>query len=159
MVSEARLPGPRRDRFERRAERAIAGRHVIRYLSCATIVLAAGAAVLVWLIDRRDFATLGEAMWWSLQTLTTVGYGDVVPYTTWGRVVGGAVMVLGLTFLSILTATITSYFVSADQAARAAEAEARRGERAAGDDAVTQELLARLTAIEAALREREQREG
>jgi voltage-gated potassium channel len=151
-------PRPRRDRFERRAERAIANRHVVRYLSGATIVLVAGAAFLVWLVDRRDFATLGDALWWSVQTLTTVGYGDIVPHTTWGRVVGSAVMVLGLTFLSILTATVTSYFVAADQGARMAEVEARRGEEDAGDDAVMREILERLTGIEAALREREPRQ-
>jgi voltage-gated potassium channel len=158
MLSQHRVPRPRRDRFERRAERAISDRHVVRYLSGATVVLAAGAGVLVWLIDGRDFATLGDAMWWSLQTLTTVGYGDIVPHTAWGRVVGGAVMVLGVTFLSILTATITSYFVAADQAARMAAVEARRGEEAAGDDAVMREILERLTGIEAALREREPRQ-
>jgi voltage-gated potassium channel len=158
MLSERRLPRPRRDRFERRAERAIADRHVVRYLSGATIVLVTAAAVLVRLLDHRDFATLGDALWWSVQTLTTVGYGDIVPRTTWGRVVGSAVMVLGLTFLSMLTATVTSYFVAADQGARMAEVEARRGEEAAGDDAVMQEILERLTAIEAALGEREPRE-
>jgi voltage-gated potassium channel len=49
-----------------------------------------------------------------IQTLTTVGYGDVVPGNAWGRVLGGFVMVLGITFLSFLTATVTSLFVSSD---------------------------------------------
>src|SRR4051812_47086929 len=104
MLSQSRVPRRRGARFGRRAGRAIADRHIVRYLSGATVLVAAGAGVLVWLIDRRDFATVGNAMWWSVQTLTTVGYGDIVPHTTWGRVVGSAVMVLGLTFLSILTA-------------------------------------------------------
>jgi voltage-gated potassium channel len=52
-------------------------------------------------------------------TLATVGYGDVVPHTAWGRVVGGAVIVIGVTFLSFLTATITSYFVAAEEEAAA----------------------------------------
>jgi voltage-gated potassium channel len=159
MLRDNRRPRRHTDRFQRRAERAIADRHIIRYLSGATLVLSAGAGLLVWLIDRRDFSTLGDAMWWSLQTLTTVGYGDVVPHTAWGRVVGAAVMVLGLTFLSILTATITSYFVAADQVARMAAVEADRGEDAAGDDAVLREILQRLTAIEATLREHEERES
>src|SRR5215207_8972128 len=114
-------------RFKGRAQRAIVGRHVFRYLAGVTVVLSCAAGVLVWLIDRRDFATLGDGMWWALQTLSTVGYGDVVPHTAWGRAVGSVVIVLGVTFLSFLTATVTSYFVSADQDARAAELEAVRG--------------------------------
>jgi voltage-gated potassium channel len=141
-------------RFKGRAQRAIAGRHVFRYLAAATVVLSFAAGVLVWTIDRRDFATLGEGLWWALQTLSTVGYGDVVPHTTWGRVVGSVVIVLGVTFLSFLTATITSYFVTADQEARAAAAESLHG--ADGDDtqALLHEVLSRLESIEQALRDR-----
>ncbi|HEY6762491.1 MAG TPA: potassium channel family protein [Baekduia sp.] len=149
-----RPPRRHRERFERRAERAIAGRHVFRYLSAVTLLLGIGAGILVWLIDRRDFSTVGDGMWWSLQTLTTVGYGDVVPHTSWGRVVGAGVMVVGVTFLSVLTATITSYFVSSDQEERAVEVEQLRGEDAASDAALLREILDRVTAIERALEER-----
>ena len=53
-------------------------------------------------------------------TLTTVGYGDVVPHAGWGRVIGAFVMVLGVTFLSFLTATVTSLFVSEGEVERTA---------------------------------------
>jgi voltage-gated potassium channel len=142
------------ERFRGRAERAIAGRHVFRYLAGATVVLSAAAGVLVWIIDRRDFATLGDGLWWALQTLSTVGYGDVVPQSTWGRVVGSAVIVLGVTFLSFLTATITSYFVTADQDDRAAEVEALRGADAEDTQASLRAILRRLDSIEQALRDR-----
>jgi voltage-gated potassium channel Kch len=145
---------PHRARFQERALRAIASGHVFRYLAGATLVLSVAAGVLVWLIDRRDFPTLGDGLWWSIVTLATVGYGDIVPHTAWGRVVGTAVIVVGVTFLSVLTATITTYFVSADQAARAAEDEAHGGASPADREATQQEILARLTAIEQALRER-----
>jgi len=49
-------------------------------------------------------------------TLGTVGYGDVVPHTAWGRVVGSVVIVVGVTFVSFLIATVTSYFVAAEEA-------------------------------------------
>jgi voltage-gated potassium channel len=148
-ANPVRPPGPRLpDRFQRRATRAITNGTIFRYLAGATLVLSLAAGVLVWLIDRRDFHTLGDALWWALVTLSTVGYGDVVPHTAWGRVVGTAVIVTGVTFLSVLTATITSIFVSADQRARAAEAEAARG--AGGDDtqAALREIGERLQAIE-----------
>jgi voltage-gated potassium channel len=54
---------------------------------------------------------LGKAAWWALVTLTTVGYGDVVPETTTGRLVGATLMLGGLLMLSLLTATIASVFV------------------------------------------------
>lgn len=153
------VPGGRRlprahDRFQRRALRAIANGHVFRYLAGATFVLSFGAGVLVWLIDRRDFHTLGDALWWALVTLATVGYGDIVPHTAWGRVVGAFVIVMGVTFLSVLTAIITSYFVSAAQEARAVEAEGLRGESAESRDAMLREILERVKALEQAVHER-----
>jgi voltage-gated potassium channel len=144
----------RRARFERRAERAIASGHIFRYLAGAMSVVAAAAGVTAWLIDRRDFHTLGDGLWWALVTLATVGYGDIVPHTAWGRVVGAVVIVLGVTFLSLLTATITSYFVSAGQDARADDAEEQRRDATTADASVLDEILERVTAIEDALRER-----
>jgi voltage-gated potassium channel len=150
-----RRRGPRiQERFKGRAARAIAGRHVFRYLAGATFVLSVAAGVLVWIIDRRDFATLGDGLWWALQTISTVGYGDVVPQSTWGRLVGSVVLVLGVTFLSFLTATITSYFVSADQDERAADIEALRGADTGDTQALLREVLHRLESIEQALRDR-----
>ena len=101
---------------------------MFRYLAGATVVLTIVSGVAVWLIDRRDFPTLGEALWWAVVTLATVGYGDIVPTSTWGRVVGSVVIVFGVTFLALLTATVTSYFVSADQEQRSVALEEDRGE-------------------------------
>ena len=51
-------------------------------------------------------------MWWALQTVTTVGYGDVAPVQVSGRLVGAAVMLYGIAFVAIVTAVITSTFVA-----------------------------------------------
>jgi voltage-gated potassium channel len=80
------------------------------------IVLIGGT--IIWLFDRQEYEHLTEAFWYTLQTITTVGYGDVTPTEPIGRFVGAAVMLLGIAFLSILTATITSSFIDARQAAR-----------------------------------------
>ena len=98
-----------------RAQRAVASRHVFGYLAGATAVLALAVGFLVTIIDSRDFPTFGDGLWWAVVTLGTVGYGDIVPHTGWGRVVGSVVIVAGVTFISFLTATVTSLFVSADQ--------------------------------------------
>ena len=106
---------PRERLNRRRAERAVAGRRVLPFLILAITVLAVVTGVVARLIDRRDFHSLGDGIWWSIVTLGTVGYGDIVPHTTWGRVLGSIVIVCGVTFIAFLTATVTSLFVTVDQ--------------------------------------------
>jgi voltage-gated potassium channel len=81
---------------------------VIVLVTLATVV-AGGALMRVF--DSKEFETLGDAMWWSLQTVTTVGYGDIVPHNTIGRIIGAVVMLEGIAFITIVTAGITSTFI------------------------------------------------
>jgi voltage-gated potassium channel Kch len=70
-------------------------------------------------------------MWWALQTVTTVGYGDVTPKHVAGRFVGAFVMLEGIAFLAIVTAVITSSFVArAEQEHEAELAEGQLSDRA-----------------------------
>jgi voltage-gated potassium channel Kch len=81
-----------------------------------TAVIVVAAALVMRVFDReRSFATMGEALWWSTQTVTTVGYGDIVPTTTTGRIVGVIVMLAGIAFAAVLTAVITSSFIARSQ--------------------------------------------
>ncbi|MEA2305711.1 MAG: voltage-gated potassium channel [Solirubrobacteraceae bacterium] len=148
-----RRPRRRRGAFQQRAERAIQNGHVFRYLAGATALVSCGSGVLVWLVDRRDFHTIGDGVWWAIVTLATVGYGDIVPHTAWGRIVGSAVILIGVTFLALLTATVTSYFVSAYQEERAADTEGRRGADEEDTRALLHEIAARLAALEDAVRD------
>ena len=50
-------------------------------------------------------------MWWSIVTITTVGYGDISPVTTYGRILAAFLMIAGIGFLGMLTGTISTYFV------------------------------------------------
>lgn len=59
------------------------------------------------------FGSIGAAMWWGVMTLTTVGYGDVVPHTTAGRIFGGAVAVVGVGTLALLSGVLTVGFIEA----------------------------------------------
>jgi voltage-gated potassium channel len=88
---------------------------VLPFLILAITVLAVVTGLVARLIDRRDFHSVGDGIWWSIVTLGTVGYGDIVPHTTWGRVLGSIVIVCGVTFIAFLTATVTSLFVAVDQ--------------------------------------------
>jgi voltage-gated potassium channel len=110
-----------------------------------------GVGFVVTLVDRRDFPSFGDGVWWAIVTLATVGYGDIVPTTAWGRVLGGVTIVFGVTFISFLTATVTSMFVSSGQ-----EEEAQRMDklREAGEEEMrllVQRLEDRLVSIEAKL--------
>jgi voltage-gated potassium channel len=78
----------------------------------ATTVVVVGAGVLISVIDREEYPNVGIGMWWALQTVTTVGYGDVTPTHVAGRLVAAAVMLQGIAFIAIITAVITSTFVA-----------------------------------------------
>jgi voltage-gated potassium channel len=78
-------------------------------------------------------------IWWAVHTVTTVGYGDLTVKTVQGRIIAMVVMVFGIGFLSILTATVASRFVKTE----------RGGE--------TDEILAALARLEAELAELKQR--
>lgn len=72
------------------------------------------SAFLVLIFERGaggTIRTFGGALWWAAQTVTTVGYGDVVPITTGGRVVAVLLMVIGITLFGVLTAGVAAYFV------------------------------------------------
>src|SRR5262245_44022408 len=106
-------------------------------------------AVILWgtaehFLDKKTFPTVWLGMWWALQTVTTVGYGDVVPKQVVGRVVASILLLGGLAFISVVTATITSGFVALRE----------RRMREMGEDPVIQRLdaiVARLDALESAL--------
>ena len=98
-------------RFDRflRDPASIRGAMGVIVTATAMVVLVAG--VLMHLLDRHDFPTLGVGLWWAIQTVTTVGYGDVLPKHALGRIVASLVMLEGIAFLAIVTAAITSTFV------------------------------------------------
>ena len=94
--------------IERRALRIADARSVVIGLAFTFVGLAFVAAIVIRIVDPDNFPSLGLAIWWALQTVTTVGYGDVVPTTVVGRVIGGIEMVLGVSFIAFLTAGVTS---------------------------------------------------
>jgi voltage-gated potassium channel len=59
---------------------------------------------------NSEFATFGDALWWGIVTLTTVGYGDIVPKTTTGRWAGVTIMVTGVAVLGVLAGSLASFF-------------------------------------------------
>jgi voltage-gated potassium channel Kch len=89
----------------------------------ATLVTVVAGGALMTVVDREEFPDLGTGMWWALQTVTTVGYGDVTPTNALGRFVGALFMLEAIAFVAIVTAAITSSFV--ERARREAAKDAR----------------------------------
>jgi voltage-gated potassium channel len=101
-------------RFERRVTGVLSGltlRSAVSLIVGVAATLAFTAAVLVRLIDP-GIGTFGDALWWAVATATTVGYGDVVPETTGGRLVGTVLMLSGVGFIPVITSVVVSILVS-----------------------------------------------
>ena len=105
-------------------------------------------AFAIWVLDRQEYEHFATAVWYILQTVTTVGYGDVTPTVPIGRLVGGIVMLLAIASLSILTASITSAFIDARQAARRADEDSADDVRWAHLNARIDQLLERIDQLD-----------
>ena len=130
MSTRDSAPGPARPSLVERRIQKVANAHSVTLgLALTFLALAFIGAIVIELLDRHDFSTFGDSVWWALQTVTTVGYGDVVPTTRNGRLVGGIEMVLGVSFIAFLTAGVTSTAIHrADEAAKQADQEHREQE-------------------------------
>jgi voltage-gated potassium channel len=115
-----------------------------RIIASVTVAVTILAAVLIHFTDKKNFPNIGDSLWWAIQTVTTVGYGDLTPTSAAGRLVAALVMLVGIGFLTIITAAITSTFIET----------ARRRIEGTTTDAISAKLDqigARLEMIEAGL--------
>jgi voltage-gated potassium channel len=97
-------------RFELWYERLTLPRAVATVIAVAfTLVMVAGA--LERIVEPDTFTSLGLAYWWAVVTVTTVGYGDVVPESPGGRIVGTMLMLTGLGLIPTLTSLVVSTLI------------------------------------------------
>ena len=110
-----------------------------------TILVVVLGAVVIRIFDGQEYPTFGKALWFTLQTITTVGYGDATPTAAIGRIVAGIVMVTAIGVITVVTALITSVFVDSARA---------EGLRSTHADTADNDALARLETSLARLDER-----
>jgi voltage-gated potassium channel len=120
-------------------ERALSSGTAFRFAALLTLLVVVIAGAAESLVDSDDFPTTWDGIWWAVVTVTTVGYGDVYPTSVEGRTIAMVVMLFGIGFLSVLTATIASRFVKTER----------------GDE--TENILVALGRIEAELAELKQK--
>ncbi len=80
-------------------------------LGLAALLVVFSGALFAHLENR----SIGDGIWWALVTVTTVGYGDVVPHTEHGRLFGGALLLVGVVIFSLVTANISAFLVGEEQ--------------------------------------------
>ena len=129
------------ERLQRKIERLTIVR-AVRMVAFVALSLALVAALVEWAVDP-GIDSLRESLWWAIVTVTTVGYGDVVPDSTAGRIVGAVLMLAGVSAIPITTSLVVSVFV--------ARAQRQQRERDADQ---REELMARLERIERMLASR-----
>jgi len=123
----------------------LTARRAARIIASVTLSITIISGVLMHFTDEKTYPNIGDGLWWAIQTVTTVGYGDLVPASTTGRLVAALVMVVGIGFLTVITAAITSAFVES----------ARRRLQGSETDTLSAKLdqiAARLDAIEAGIK-------
>ena len=129
--------------LEERLQRKIEKLSIIRAVRMVAVValsLAVIAAIIEWAVDP-GIGTLRDSLWWAIVTVTTVGYGDVVPTSSGGRLVAAVLMLAGVSAIPITTSLVVSVFISRLQ---------RQQQEQDADE--RKELVTRLERIEALLK-------
>jgi voltage-gated potassium channel len=120
VVADQSQPRPShrliRRRLERIERRGIRPRDAAIGIVTIWVVAVVVLGVVEHLVDPKTFDTVWLGMWWGVQTVTTVGYGDVVPKDPVGQVIASFLMLGGLSLLAVVTGAITSAFVARAEA-------------------------------------------
>jgi hypothetical protein len=111
-VRDAPRPNPIERRMSKFLREPPSVRIAASVIVTATALVVVGGGALIRVLDSSEYPSIWVGMWWALQTVTTVGYGDVTPTHVSGRLVGVLMMLEGIAFLAIITAAITSTFIA-----------------------------------------------
>ena len=132
-------------RFQAFLRTPLSVRNAMAVIVSATLVSVVAGGVLITVVDGDEFPDIGTGLWWALQTVTTVGYGDVTPEDHWGRLVGAFIMLESIAFVAIVTAAINTSVV---ERARREHAQAAAADAAGAPARVLEELAEVRRALE-----------
>jgi voltage-gated potassium channel len=104
-------PSARRPLAKLVARKPLTTQRAAGIIASVTLSITIISGVLMHFTDKKTYPNIGDGLWWAIQTVTTVGYGDLVPTSTVGRFVAALVMLAGIGFLTVVTAVITSTFI------------------------------------------------
>lgn len=93
--------------------RRIFGRAGLGYAAATTALLALGFGTVIAVLEP-EIGNPFDGIWWAVVTLTTVGYGDISPSSTAGRLLAIALMLVGIGFVAVLTAAVAAHMVDDD---------------------------------------------
>ena len=150
-VSGSRRPKTIERRMNRFLREPVSVRNAASVIVTATFIVVVGGGIAIRAIDHREYSSIWEGMWWALQTVTTVGYGDVTPKDAAGRIVGAVVMLEGIAFLAIITAAITSTFVTRAEREQHSRDQAEEAVAEPSTDPQLEQMAARLERVESLL--------
>ena len=111
----------RREKFRERVESKPPSLwRAIWVIIVVTVIFVVVGGIAMRLAEPDEFTNMGDALWFSVVTVSTVGYGDIVPESGLGRVVASVIMIFGLAFVPAVTAIVVSTMMSRREAERSA---------------------------------------
>jgi voltage-gated potassium channel len=120
-------PGGRREKVPVTARlllrESFTARRAAAVIAASTVLITVAGGILERVVDHQEFPTIGRGLWFALQTVTTVGYGDVTPKQSDGRFIGAVVMLAGIGFLAVITASVTASLLESSRRRFAARSE------------------------------------
>lgn len=123
---------------------SLTARRAAAIIAGFTFLITVGGGILERVIDPKEYPNIGRGLWFALQTVTTVGYGDVTPSHAQGRIIAAVLMLTAIGFLAVITASVTASLVESSRQRFAASTQADADQRLG-------EVNARLARIEAAV--------
>lgn len=110
-----------------------------RAIAVSTLLVTVACGAVMRVVDSSEFNSVWLGLWWAVQTVTTVGYGDIVPQTSAGRFAGVAIMFTGIAILGVLAGSLAALFHLEEPEP---DAEEPTGEAPTGGPTIHAELVA-----------------
>jgi voltage-gated potassium channel len=93
----------------------LTARRAAAIIAGVAVLITVAGGILARVLDHREYHTIGRGLWFALETVTTVGYGDVTPARTVGRFIAAVIMLTGIGFIAVITASVTASLIESSR--------------------------------------------